>query len=152
MLFLLHSPLCFSAEKVGYFSAFRYLINGIGAVLGIKLLGKCFSEINIARIGIISLASGLLVFGFSRKESLVFLCKYLSSYKTFKNNYLIITCKSITLDIPILAVYRRLVTMDLVNPLTPMSDQDRISPYNIITILSRQVMRIKKNINYGIAN
>ena len=42
--------------------------------------------------------------------------------------------------------------MDLVNPLTPMSDQDRISPYNINTILSRQVMRIKKNINYGIAN
>ena len=29
------------------------------------------------------------------------------------------------------------------NPLTPMSDQDRISPHNIFTILSRQVMRIK---------
>ena len=39
-----------------------------------------------------------------------------------------------------------------VNPSTPMSDQDRISPYNITTISSRQVMRIKKNINYGIAN
>ena len=36
------------------------------------------------------------------------------------------------------------------NPLTPMSDQDRISPYNIHTISSRQVMRIKKNINEGI--
>ena len=34
-----------------------------------------------------------------------------------------------------------------VNPLTFMSDQDRISPYNINTISSRQVMRIKKNIN-----
>ena len=34
-----------------------------------------------------------------------------------------------------------------VNPLTPMSDQDRISPYNINTISSRQVMRIKKSIN-----
>ena len=33
------------------------------------------------------------------------------------------------------------------NPSTPMSDQDRISPYNINTISSRQVMRIKKNIN-----
>ena len=42
--------------------------------------------------------------------------------------------------------------MDLVNPLPPMSDQDRNFPYNINTILSRQVMRIKKNINYGIAN
>ena len=35
----------------------------------------------------------------------------------------------------------------LINPLTAMSDQDRISPYNINTISSRQVMRIKKNIN-----
>ena len=32
----------------------------------------------------------------------------------------------------------------LLNPLTSMSDQDRISPYNINTISSRQVMR-KKN-------
>ena len=33
------------------------------------------------------------------------------------------------------------------NPVIPMSDQDRISPYNINTILSRRVMRIKKNIS-----
>ena len=38
------------------------------------------------------------------------------------------------------------------NPLTPMSDQDRISPNNIRTISSRQVMRIKKNINIGITS
>ena len=31
-----------------------------------------------------------------------------------------------------------------------MSDQDKISPYNINTILSRQVMSLKKNINNGI--
>ena len=36
------------------------------------------------------------------------------------------------------------------NPLTPMSDQDRISPYNINTISTGQVMRIQKNINLGI--
>ena len=35
----------------------------------------------------------------------------------------------------------------VIEPLTPMSDQDRISPYNIKTISSKQVMRIKKNIN-----
>ena len=35
----------------------------------------------------------------------------------------------------------------LFNPLTPVSDQDRISPYNINTISNRQVMRIKKNIS-----
>ena len=36
------------------------------------------------------------------------------------------------------------------NPLIPMSNRDRISPYNINTITSRQVMRIKKNVNLGI--
>ena len=30
------------------------------------------------------------------------------------------------------------------NPLTPMNDQERILPYNINTISSRQVMSIKK--------
>ena len=33
------------------------------------------------------------------------------------------------------------------NPLTPLSDQDRISPYYICTVSCRQVMRIKKNLN-----
>ena len=32
------------------------------------------------------------------------------------------------------------------NPLPPMSDQHRTSHYNINTISSRQVMRIKKNV------
>ena len=36
------------------------------------------------------------------------------------------------------------------NPLTPTSDQDRISPYIIHTISSRQVMRIEKNISHGL--
>ena len=36
------------------------------------------------------------------------------------------------------------------NLLTPMSDQDRISPFNINKISTRYVMRIKKNINLGI--
>ena len=37
-----------------------------------------------------------------------------------------------------------------VNPLTPMSNQDRIFPYNINTISTRYVMRIKRNINLWI--
>ena len=35
------------------------------------------------------------------------------------------------------------------NPLTPMSDQDIISPNNINTISSRQVMRIRKLLTGG---
>ena len=38
----------------------------------------------------------------------------------------------------------------LFNLLSPMSDQDRISPYNIITISCRQVMRIKKLLIRGL--
>ena len=41
---------------------------------------------------------------------------------------------------------------DTFNPLTPMSDQDRTSPYNFNTISSRQVMRIKKNVSQGIVS
>lgn len=40
-------------------------------------------------------------------------------------------------------------TASNVNPLAPMNDQQIISPYNINTKLSRQVMRTQKNINKG---
>ena len=42
------------------------------------------------------------------------------------------------------------IPLSHLNPFTPISDQDRISPNNINTISSRQVMRIEKNMNYGI--
>ena len=38
------------------------------------------------------------------------------------------------------------------DPLTPISDQDRISPYSINTISTRQVMKIQKDINLGIVS
>ena len=38
------------------------------------------------------------------------------------------------------------------NPLTPVSDQDRISPHYNYIISCIQVMRIKKNIDYGITD
>ena len=38
----------------------------------------------------------------------------------------------------------------LFNPLSPTGDLERISPYSISMISSRQVMRKKKNINEGI--
>ena len=38
-------------------------------------------------------------------------------------------------------------TYYMINPLTLISDQDRISPYNINAISNRQVMRINKDIN-----
>ena len=42
------------------------------------------------------------------------------------------------------------VNLEPLNTLTPMSEHDRISLYNINTISTRQVTRIKKNVNLGI--
>ena len=85
VLFLLHSPLCFSAEEVGYFSGFRFFVQGLGAVLGIKLLGRCVNEVNIVRAGIFSLAVALIVFGFSRTAWLVYMCKYIEHIVEYKS-------------------------------------------------------------------
>ena len=38
------------------------------------------------------------------------------------------------------------------NPLTSMSDQNRPSPYNIITLSSRKVTRIRQTIYQGLVN
>ena len=43
-----------------------------------------------------------------------------------------------------------LVDIPVINPSTPMSDQDRISPHSIYTISSRQVMRTKKISIWGL--
>ena len=45
---------------------------------------------------------------------------------------------------------KRHIFENYVSPSTPMSDQNRISPYYIYTISSRQGMRIKKNIIMGL--
>ena len=51
-----------------------------------------------------------------------------------------------------LIVIKRIKYIFLFNPLTPMSDQDRTSPYNINTISCRLVMRINTNVNQGIVS
>ena len=40
--------------------------------------------------------------------------------------------------------------MSNLNPLSPTSDQDRISPYTVSTISSGQVMRIKNILTRGL--
>ena len=52
----------------------------------------------------------------------------------------VVWCWSLTNSSKLISTTKSLA----LNPLTPMSDQDRISPYYIYTIPCRQVMRIKK--------
>ena len=74
-LFLLHSPLCFSPEYVGFFASLRLFSIGLGAVIGIKGLGKCLKELNVARVGVISAISGLVWFAFADTVIKVFFGK-----------------------------------------------------------------------------
>ena len=55
-------------------------------------------------------------------------------------------------SLSIIITFYKNPSWDVINPLSPVSDQDRISPYYIYTKSCRQVMRIEKNINYGITH
>ena len=91
-------------------------------------------------------------------HSLIFHYNYLSLQNTFQQVQqacwvFLAVLHSMDLDMgklsPIKRTKKRNHELKCLNPLIPMSDQDRISPYNINTISGRQVMRIKKNINWG---
>lgn len=72
-LFLLYSPLCFSPERVGYFSALQNSVYGVGGIVTIKAFGMCLSNVNVVRVSILSYIGFLVYFGFSRTLLMVFL-------------------------------------------------------------------------------
>ncbi|CAH3125439.1 unnamed protein product [Porites lobata] len=72
-LYTLHSPLCFTPEYVGYFSAFRQFMHGAGGVTAIKAFGMCLADVNVARIALLSYLGFLVMLGFSETLLLVFL-------------------------------------------------------------------------------
>ena len=85
-------------------------------------------------------------------ESFFFCIKFLHGlsssswlFQVFSSSSQILLGK-IFLRLKKLQLYIRLIHKHT-NTLTPISDQDRISPYNINTVSSRQVMRIEKNIS-----
>ena len=86
-------------------------------------------------------------------HSLIFHYNYLSLQNTFQQVQqacwvFLAVLHSMDLDMGKLSPIKRTNhELKCLNPLIPMSDQDRISPYNINTISSRQVTRIKKNNN-----
>ena len=74
-LYTLHSPLCFSPDYVGYFSAFRQFMHGAGGVTAIKVFGMCLSDANVARIAMLSYLGFLVLLGFSSTLLMVFMSK-----------------------------------------------------------------------------
>ena len=70
---------------------------------------------------------------------------------SFASDWLKKRCKSLWSIMEYLRAVLSWIAFELpINPLTPMSDQVRISPSHINIISTRWVMRIKKNITLGI--
>ena len=75
MLYILRSPLCLSATMVGYFMAYRFALQGIGAVVTVALFGKFLNQINTVRLGLLSHIASLVFLGFSNRLWMIFLGK-----------------------------------------------------------------------------
>ena len=74
-LYILKSPLCWSPTLVGYYFAFAMFLHGVGSVAGVKFFGRCFKELTIARIGIVTLVLSLILLAFSDRTWMVFVGK-----------------------------------------------------------------------------
>jgi len=71
-LYILKSPLCWSPTLVGYYYAFEAFVHGVGGVIGIPLLGRCFKELNVARVGMVTIVLASIILAFSDRTWMVF--------------------------------------------------------------------------------
>jgi len=60
---------------VGYYFAFEAFVHGVGSVIGIPLLGTCFKEFNVARVGILTVVLASIILAISDRTWMVFVCK-----------------------------------------------------------------------------
>ena len=64
-LYALRSPLCWRPTLVGYYSAFEMFVEGIGSVVGVEIFRRCFQEMNVVRIGMVTFMSASVLLAFS---------------------------------------------------------------------------------------
>ena len=50
---------------MGYYSAFEMFVEGIGSVVGVEIFRRCFREMNVVRIGIVTFMSASVLAAFS---------------------------------------------------------------------------------------
>ena len=75
-LFVMRSPLCFGPKLVGYFLAYRMFFDGLGGAVGVKLLGKFFSELTTCKISVVSQIGEMVFLAFATRTWLVFVGEY----------------------------------------------------------------------------
>ncbi|XP_058956656.2 proton-coupled folate transporter [Pocillopora verrucosa] len=72
-LFVLRTPLCWGPATLGVFMAFRFFMQGFGGIVGIGILKRFMSEVNVMRVGMVSQCLSLVFFAFSNRTWMVFL-------------------------------------------------------------------------------
>ena len=60
---------------MGYYYAFQAFVHGVGSVIGIPLFGSCFKELNVARVGMITIILASIILAFSNNTWMVFVGK-----------------------------------------------------------------------------
>ena len=76
-LFLLNSPLCLPPVQVGYFTGTRFMLLGLGAAFGIKLLRKIIPTHVISLLGIVSYAAFYTILSMAKAEVTVYVGEFL---------------------------------------------------------------------------
>ena len=74
-LFVLRTPLCWGPATLGVFMAFRFFMQGFGGIVGIALLKRFMSDINVIRVGMLTQCASLAFFAFTDRTWMVFLGK-----------------------------------------------------------------------------
>ena len=64
-------------------------------------------------------------------------CKFTPNFVSFPVVFHVITLFVILVMVMVMVRTKKITILSQVNPLTPMSDQERISPYSISTISTR---------------
>ncbi|XP_032222360.1 proton-coupled folate transporter [Nematostella vectensis] len=130
LLFVLLRPLCWAPSLIGYYLAYKYFTGGLGGAVMISLLKKCLNELNIVRVGYISVMSGLLLFAFSDRTWMVFLGPAVSFARGVTDPiFLDMSSKIVSQDdqgslfavVGILSTIGELVGTSLFNNIYPMS-------------------------------
>lgn len=74
-LYVLNEPLCWNSVQIGYFASTRALCQAVAAVLIVKLLQFCLSDVGIALVSGASKIASLLLEGFATKDAYMYVGK-----------------------------------------------------------------------------
>ena len=99
-LYVLRSPLCWRPTLVGYYSAFEMFVEGIGSVVGVEIFRRCFREMNVVRIGIVTFMSASVLLAFSDRTWMIFVGKWIWQIKSYSGSKIFLFKQPLSRPVP----------------------------------------------------